>query len=284
MRNHRRARGVGLIAAASAALALLVGCSTGSTVTNSTADANSPDSETGTVFGSSQRLGNGTVKTYTTLDASGHPVEVGLRLTDTALDGLPETTTPADMLMLDLPDQASGTAFDHVMINWNPYGHDPLTLFGKPHFDFHFDMVDMAAMQAISPSNPNYAAQADRLPEARYLPRDYAVPAGASAAAQAVPGMGVHLVDSSDTSLISGSYDFSQIIINGTWDGMYTFIEPMITREWLLTKPTLQQQVLKQPLAYQKTGYYPATYSVRFDEQAKEYVVGLARMTMREAS
>ena len=58
----------------------------------------------------------------------------------------------------------------------------------------------------------------------------------------------------------------------------------MITRDWLLTKPTLVQQALQQPQAYQKTGYYPTNYSVRFDEQAKEYVVTLAGMTMRKAS
>ena len=141
------------------------------------------------------------------------------------------------MLMLDFPDQAEATAFDHVMLNWNPQGHEPAELFGKPHFDFHFDMVDMATIEAISPDDPNYAAKAEHAPEARYVPQDYAVPPGAPVAAQAVPGMGVHLVDSSDTSLVPGAYDFKQIIINGTWDGRYTFIEPMITREWLLTKP-----------------------------------------------
>ena len=58
--------------------------------------------------------------------------------------------------------------------------------------------------------------------------------------------MGVHLIDSSDTSLVPGEYDFNQIIINGVWDGRYTFIEPMITRDWLLTGPSLEQP-LKQP-------------------------------------
>jgi Domain of unknown function (DUF5602) len=284
MCNHRDGRGIRLIVAASTALIFLVGCSGGNTSSSSTAGTNTPASNNSTVFGPSQRLGNGNVKTYTTLDGSGNPIEVGLRLTDTALDGLPPTTTPPDVLMLDFPDQASATPFDHVMLNWNPQGHDPVALFGKPHFDFHFDMVDKAAIKAVSPSDPNFVAEADRLPEPKYLPQDYVVPPGASAAAQAVPGMGVHLVDSSDTSLVPGSYDFKQIIINGAWNGKYTFIEPMITREWLLTKPTLEQQALKQPQAYQKTGYYPTNYSVRFDEQAKEYVVTLAGMTMRKAS
>jgi Domain of unknown function (DUF5602) len=273
MRSHQLFRRIGLAIAACAAVASLSACSgEGTTSSNG-----------GTFLGPSQRLGNGTVKTYTVLDENGNPAEVGLRLTDSALDGLPETTTPPDMLMLDFPDQASTTAFDHVMLNWNPQGHDPVALFGKPHFDFHFDMVDMATIEGISPSDPNYAAKAERAPEARYVPQDYVVPPGASAAAQAVPAMGVHLHDSSDTSLVPGSYDFNQIIINGTWDGRYTFIEPMFTRDWLLTKPTLQQ-ALKQPQAYQKSGYYPTAYSVRFDEQTKEYVIALTGMTKREAS
>src|SRR5919112_1098474 len=200
------------------------------------------------------------------------------------MDGLPENTPPSDMLMLDLPDQAAATAFDHVMMNWNPQGHDPVVLFGKPHFDFHFDMADMPTLQSIDPSDPDYAAKADHLPDAKYVPQDYVVPPGGSAAEQAVPGMGVHLVDSSDTSLVPGSYNFQQIVINGTWDGRYTFVEPMVTRDWLLTKPTLEQQPLKQPQAYQKKAYYPTTYSGRFDEQAKEYVIAVGGMTMREPS
>lgn len=83
-------------------------------------------STSGTFFGPSQTLGNGSVRTYTTLDDGGRPTEVGLRLTATALDGLPETSTGLPpTLMLDFPDQASETAFDHVMLNWNAQGHEP---------------------------------------------------------------------------------------------------------------------------------------------------------------
>src|SRR4051812_20501784 len=28
--------------------------------------------------------------------------------------------------------------FDHVTIDWNPHGHHPIPIYGKPHFDFHF--------------------------------------------------------------------------------------------------------------------------------------------------
>jgi hypothetical protein len=257
-------------------MAILAGCGG--------ASSSAPPDRSGVFFGPSQNLGNGTVKTYTVLDTEGQPTEVGLRLTASALDGLPPADGgPPQTLMLDFPDEATATAFDHVMINWNAEGHDPTPLFGKPHFDFHFDMVEMAAIQSIDPADPNYSAQAERAPEAKYVPQDYVLPPGPPVAEQAVPGMGVHLVDSSDTSLVPGTYDFEQIIINGVWDGRYTFIEPMITRDWLLTNPTSEQQ-LKQPQAYQKNGYYPTTYVVRVDEQSKDYLISLAGMSMRQAT
>ena len=115
------------------------------------------------------------------------------------------------------------------------------------------------------------------------MPQDYVVPPVALPPSQAVPGMGVHLVDSSDTSLVPGTYNFEQIIINGVWDGRHTFIEPMITRDWLLTNPT-SEQPLKLPQAYQKTGYYPTTYAVHIDQQSRDYLISLAGMSMRQAT
>jgi Domain of unknown function (DUF5602) len=256
-------------------MALLPGCGGESAQSSSTTPA-----ESGTFSSSSQELGNGSVTTYVTLDDAGRPTEVGVRLTPAALDGLP--ASPA-RLMIDMPDQAAATAFDHVMLDWNPQGHVPVELFGVPHFDFHFDMVDMATIEAITPDDPDYAARAEHLPEPRYVPQDYALAPGAPAAVQAVPGMGVHLVDSTDAGLVPGRYDFTQIVINGVWDGRYTFIEPMITRDWFLTGPGVDQP-LKQPSAYQETGWYPTTYAVHVDQQTKDYVVSLAGLTMRTAS
>ncbi|MGY1636869.1 DUF5602 domain-containing protein [Geodermatophilus sp. SYSU D00742] len=275
MAAHRTLRGAVLTVAACAGLSSLAGC--GADVARS---SSTPPSDGGTYSGPSQELGNGTVETYVTLDDGRRPTEVGLRLTPAALEGLPEAGTT---LMLDFPDEAADTAFDHVMLNWNPQGHEPAELFGRAHFDFHFDMVDMATMEGITPDDPAYAVKAETLPEARYVPQDYAVPPGAPAAAQAVPGMGVHLVDSSDTSLVPGEYDFTRIIINGVWDGRYIFVEPMITRDWLLTGPN-SEEPLKLPEAYQQTAYYPTTYAVRVDQETEEYVVSLGDLTSRDAS
>ena len=120
MRSRRIGRSTRLAVAVCTVVAFACSC------TARTADATAsekPSSET--VFGPSQPLGNGTAKTYVTLDAAGRPTEVGLRLSATALENLPQNTGPGDAIMLAFPDQAAGTPFNHVMLNWNPQGHDP---------------------------------------------------------------------------------------------------------------------------------------------------------------
>ena len=119
MHFHRLGQCVRLTVAVCTALAFVCACSSASTKATGS----------GTVFGPSQPLGNGTVKTYVTLDDAGQPTEVGLRLTPAAMDGLPQDTGPANLVMLAFPDEAAGTAFNHVMLNWNPQGHDPIALF-----------------------------------------------------------------------------------------------------------------------------------------------------------
>jgi hypothetical protein len=277
MRVGRPLRDAVLTAAVTcSALSVLTGCRAES----ARSDTPVPASASDMVVGPSQGLGNGNARTYVTLDGDGRPTEVGVRLSSTALEGLPQSGT---MLMLDLPDQAATTAFDHVMLNWNPQGHDPVELFGKPHFDVHFDMVDMATMHAIDPDDPDYAAKAEHLPEAKYVPQDYAVAPDVPVAAQAVPGMGVHWFDASDTSLVPGTYDFQHILLNGSWDGRHTFYEPMVTTEFLMSGPDMEQP-LKQPQAFQKTAYYPTTYAIDVDEQTGDHVVSLGGMTARTAS
>lgn len=67
--------------------------------------------------------------------------------------------------------------------------------------------------------------------------------------------MGMHWVDSTQ-SLVPGEYDFTQILINGTWDGRWTFIEPMMAIDWMRTKTPVQED-LDLPQAYQQSGTTP---------------------------
>ncbi len=174
---------------------------------------------------------------------------------------------------------APDTGFDHVMLDWNPNGHDPEILYGAPHFDMHFYTTD--ADREVDPAAPDFAERAARLPEPEYVPQGY-IPTTRTARREhgAVHG---HALDGRRRRRDPRSFEFTEVLLNGSWDGEFIFIEPMMTREWLATKPSLQE-VVKQPSSYQRTGYYPTVYTVDFDEQAGEYVVALSGLTMREAS
>jgi hypothetical protein len=270
MHSRYMRRYVGPFLAACVTLTLLASCS------------NDQTNKSGTFFGPSQSIGDGTAKTYVTVDNAGNPSEVGIRMSAASLNGLPaEDAVPPRMLILALPAQASATAFDHVMLNWNSHGHEPAVLFGKPHFDMHFYMIDPAAVEKINPSSPDFSTRAADLPDPKYIPRDYVTPPG-SPAENTVPAMGLHWLDRTG-GFEPGKYDFKQTVINGSWDGTYTFIEPMMTREWMLTNQTVHENI-KQPQAYQRNAYFPTTYNVRYDDQAKEYLISLSGMVMRHAS
>ena len=118
-----------------ASIGLFTGCSD---------DEDTPSQE-GTFATATQDLGNGTVKAWVKRDASGNPVTVGITLSDDALSNLPQDTSMANMHLnsrtFTIPTEGSSTGLVHATLDWNPKGHDPAVLYGKPHFDFHFYLI-----------------------------------------------------------------------------------------------------------------------------------------------
>ncbi len=250
----------------------------------------SSDSRAGTFYGPERALGSGTARTYVVLAADGNPSEIGLRFSRDALEGLSDRDSHADVSVgtgvfpkserYELPAQAKSTAYDHVVVDWAPQGHAPTGTFDKPHFDLRFYLQDPEAVAAIDPTAADYVASAATLPEAKYLPPDY-VPAG-DPATETVPYTGLRWLDST-LPFNPQTFQFTQVLINGTWDGRYLFVEPMLTRDWLLTEPRFAGE-LKQAEAVQKSGYYASGYAVRFDDERQEYSVALTGLTARTAS
>jgi hypothetical protein len=239
------------------------------------------DHAAGTYLGPATSVGDGTARAYVVLDEAGNPSATGFRLSAAALDGLPDD---AGMSMrpfpLTLPPEADKTVFEHLVLDWNPHGHGPDGVFTKPHFDMHFYMIDARAVSEITPMRLDYLVRASNLPPAQSMPRDYLPPPGPPLL-NTVPEMGLHWTDGA-VDMTPGTYDFTETFLAGSWDGAYVFMEPMMTREWLQTKPTLDEPV-KQPQTYPKTGYYPTSYSVRYDDSTNEYVIELGGMRPEHA-
>lgn len=261
-------------------------------------------------YGTPQKIGNGFVRTYVVLDQkdSGKPVEVGVAMTETAMDGLPApmTMSGADkghghgnmtVLLLDMPAQ-NPTPYKFVQFDWNPLGHEPAGIYDLPHFDFHFYTVSKEVRSSILPSDPQFAQKAANFPGADYRAPFYidaATPAGIPAAAATVPQMGVHWLDVRSPELQgmagnpAGFKPFTKTFLYGSWDGQFIFDEPMITRAYLLEKHSTTDAAVRDetvPVStaakYSPAGYYPAAYRIAWDAQAKEYRVALVQLSWRD--
>src|SRR5690606_18027224 len=144
-------------------------------------------------------------------------------------------------------------------------------------------------VQAITRDDPDFAAKANSLPGTDFIPPHYIVPAppGLEPAALAEPGMGLHWDDARVPQLqqLLGNPDafqpFTRTLIYGSWDGHMTFIEPMITREYLLQR-TDETIPIPRPARYQKPGWYPGAYRIAYDAEAKEYRVAIVDFEWRE--
>jgi hypothetical protein len=255
-------------------------------------------------YGTPIQLGAGRARTYVVLDQKngGAPLEVGVALDERALEGLPAPSGHAgeghgDMheFLLPMPAQ-NASPYRFVELDWNPGGHEPPGIYDVPHFDFHFYTIDVAARNAIDPSDPQYAAKGNRLPAAEMIPafNGIPLPPGTPASAAAVPRMGVHMVDLRSPELQGalgnpqGYKPFTTTFIHGAWDGRLIFWEPMITRAHILSKKAAtsaadQNQVIPLPLPqrYATSGAYPAAYRIAWDAQAKEYHIALTQLTQR---
>lgn len=255
-------------------------------------DAVSPDA-TRTVYGASQTLGNGVARTFVTLNGAGKPVSVGVAMSETALTGLPMTpnapSPSAAMLELPLPAGAPVEGYDHIMLDWNPNGHEPDHVYTLPHFDFHFYNITSAEVMSIMPTDPNYATKAAALPAAQYVPAGYQAAsalAGTTAAAAAVPMMGLHWLDVASPELQPppAGKAFTETFIYGSWNGKFTFLEPMITKAYIesLKGTAGMSRNIPSPAQVAIAGYYPSSYSIRYDAAAKEYRIALDNLTFKQ--
>ncbi|GAB3493277.1 DUF5602 domain-containing protein [Spirosoma knui] len=206
------------------------------------------------VYGPSLSMGNGTAKAWFMPDAQGTPASIGFTVSKGAFENLP-TKLPETEYMLALPDEATTqTPFKHVMINWNPQGHEPAGIYTVPHFDFHFYIQPMNEVMAIPAYTAATATKFDNVPASVYLHSDFAKGPGG------VPMMGAHWSDMTSPEF-KGS-PFTETFVYGSYDGRVTFWEQMVALSYLKTNPTFDKAI-KLPAQYETPGYYPTRYSIR---------------------
>lgn len=215
------------------------------------------------------RIGNGWAYTYVIYNQMHRPKSVGLALTEGAMQGLPNKDT---MYMLNLPRRSHVPPFKHIMVNWNPHGHEPQEIYGLPHFDFHFYYIPEAEVHSIK-CNADDAQKCMKQPGTDFI-APYYVPTPAG-----VPMMGWHWLDSRSPELHGEK--FTSTFIEGYYNGKMIFMEPMITREFIMGDGRVNQEIsLPKKFAYR--GYYPKNYVLAHDKGAKVYRIALKNLFKSE--
>lgn len=221
-----------------------------------------------TFIGESTTLGEGEIHTWAQLDAAGNPISIGATFAEGMLSGLPSS---GRMIPLLMPEEAHTTLFTHVLFDWNPNGHPPPGIYTRPHFDFHFYMIPDEERAAIR-------GGFDSVPiEPQFVPPDYS-PDGSPQRGIVIRNMGVHWHDAEAPEW--NAQDFTKTVIHGFYLGQMIFIEPMITKAYFESKPDVTEEI-KLPEAYQRSGYYPTRYRIRYDPDKGEYTVALEGFVSR---
>jgi hypothetical protein len=217
-----------------------------------------------TFYGESKALGNGIIRSFVILGGDGKPQTIGLKFTPGVLSGLPTDTTIEHDTPVPLPSEAGISGIDHIEVDWNPVGHDPKPIYGLPHFDFHFYLITKAEQEHVVPGPDTVSVPA------LFIPQDYI------SGMIAVPDMGVHWIDKKAPEF--NGQKFTDTFIYGFYHGQLTFVESMITTAYISSKPDFKIQI-KQPQAFQKTGYYPTMQHIYFDAVANEFTMSLEGLT-----
>jgi len=248
----------------------------------------SPQLQSNSIFyGETKPLGDGTVRTFVKFARDGSPSDIGVAFTEAALSGLPKESDhfgakkfgeefPLKLTLRDgtgfstfeyelpFPPEASATPFTHMALNWNPNGHQPEGIFTAPHFDFHFCTISSRERHSITVDD-DFLKKAYKQIPAKLGAKGYeALPLAAE------PRMGLHWIDT--TAPEFHGEPWTKSFIFGSFNGKIVFLEPMIAKAFLETKPNTTDS-LKQPPLYPKPGYYPTAYSISYADG--EYTVSL---------
>lgn len=211
---------------------------------------------------------HGKAWTWYEIDASNNPVRMAIAIDDAAMNSLSRegmedgAHSHENSLSLNLPAQANTTPFRHVMLDWNPMGHEP-EFYMKPHFDFHFYETTEAERLTI-PAYQEAPEKFDNVPGPDYMPVNYiGIPEG-------VPQMGKHWVDVTSSEFTPAG--FTQTFIYGTYNGKVTFYEPMITEEFILSHPSFERAI-PTPAKFQVSGWYPTKMRIAKENGATNIIL-----------
>jgi hypothetical protein len=219
-------------------------------------------------------LGEGKVRSWVSIRKDGFPLEIGVEFTARAFENLSSEANDHATIVVPLHQKArAATPFDHIGLNWNPEGHPPPGVFSPPHFDVHFYMISQAERMAIPAWSPSSDAAFNNYPPTGYMPDSYFTPPGADTAEAE---MGKHWLPVN----LGDFLPFSKIMILGSYDGKFSFVEPMVTLDYLLSNEEMSF-AYPQPQYFAVNGNYPTKYNIYRDSKKGHVFITLSDFVAR---
>jgi len=254
--------GIGSLALAAVAAALLF--------VNDTAAAGNGSArgnEDKFVAGESTVVSGGTVSTWARVNGKGKVIWVGMTMPVEMIQNQPPSGSgPAGAVaVLNFPAVVQDTTyFNHVEIHSQRHGHvtPPQYVqpnrYGAPHFDIHFYSIPVEEVWTIPGRTPPLPPVAPEL-----LPAGWAQPGGSLAQ------MGRHAQLHSEFTATDPW--LGTMVAGFLPDASYMhFIEPMITREFLLRRQNFTLPV-PMPETLGRATRYPTELVVHWDKDANAY-------------
>ena len=257
-------------------------------------------------------LGGDTARSFVEFADDGSPSRIGISFAKAFLEGLPQDIDPTNRCFdldgngstaepgeclgewpIDMALPAELTGMDNNVFKWvgfgyNPHGHGPPGVWDLPHFDVHFYLQEREDVAMIRAGSCGYDPGAgrvvllinceDSVRAVMPVPDQYMAPGHVNLGV-AVPDMGNHLLQPASPEFQGET--FTHTFLYGSYDGHITFLEPMLTRDFLLSEPDVCQAI-SQPESWELTGYYPKEYCMRYDSGQDRYTITLEDMELHE--
>ncbi|WP_254271042.1 hypothetical protein [Haloarcula marina] len=265
---HREVSRRGFLARGVVAGAVLAGSGLvvgGTTFTRATTAHPKPETHD-VVWGDDIDYLDGVVRTYATTNPQGNLSSLGVYIDADAMAAFDEDELGAH---LHLPEGVATHQFTFLAFHYNPEGHPPPDVYTVPHFDLHFYTVPESTVEPITTGPATYALPDAQIPSGyQRIPLVDTDGDGEPDAPLVEEEMGEHLVDPSGPefqadgefthTMVYGAYD-----VDGSGTGRLTFLEPMVTNEFLggLTEPVRNE--FETPSVYPTADEYPAEYVMR---------------------
>ena len=227
------------------------------------------------------QYGSGKARSWISINGEGYPIEIGIEITPEVFDNLSELTIGhEESTVLPLQQKAKElTPFEHIGLNYQPDGHGPI--FWAEHIDFHFYTITNEERLAIPEYDANNQSIVDafnNFPDMTKMPSDYyKFPGQGGVYAK----MGKHWVPDWVLGQIGKPFNFTHVMILGSYAGKNNFIEPMVTVDYLLSGETFSG-TYSQPQTFEEPGTnYPTQYNIYHDSKSGNIYITLTHFVQR---